>query len=146
MLFGSFIGIFAFGNILGYLFNTYEYQSKFAFMGLILGSVPLLLKKSVKDRKYYKVSYLLYTAFTFFLTLLLLYYEKISSNLFITPVDTSFGYIILSGFLMSIGVIVPGVSNTVILMCLGIYSSYLEAISSLNLRFSYSTRNWIMYR
>lgn len=34
---------------------------------------------------------------------------------------------------MSIGVVVPGVSSTVILMLLGIYSIYLESISSLTL-------------
>lgn len=34
---------------------------------------------------------------------------------------------------MSIGVVVPGVSSTIILMVLGVYSIYLEAISFLNL-------------
>ena len=42
-------------------------------------------------------------------------------------------YLILSGFLMSIGIVVPGVSSTVILMLLGIYSIYLNSISNLNL-------------
>lgn len=34
---------------------------------------------------------------------------------------------------MSVGIVVPGVSSTVTLMCLGIYSNYLEAVSSINL-------------
>ena len=42
-------------------------------------------------------------------------------------------YYVLCGFLMSIGIVVPGVSSTVILMILGIYEIYLESISSLNL-------------
>ena len=33
---------------------------------------------------------------------------------------------------MSAGIVIPGVSKTVILMMLGVYSSYLAAISSLN--------------
>lgn len=33
---------------------------------------------------------------------------------------------------MSAGIIIPGISKTVILMFLGVYSSYLTAISSLN--------------
>ena len=36
---------------------------------------------------------------------------------------------------MSIGIVVPGVSNTIILMCLGVYSEYISAIASVNLRF-----------
>ncbi len=34
---------------------------------------------------------------------------------------------------MSVGIVVPGVSSTVILMCLGLYSNYLAAIASINL-------------
>ena len=42
-------------------------------------------------------------------------------------------YLILCGFLMSIGVVVPGVSNTIILMLLGVYSLYLTSVSNIYL-------------
>lgn len=44
-------------------------------------------------------------------------------------------YLFLSGFFMSIGIIVPGVSSTVILTFLGIYGLYLKAISEIDLSF-----------
>ena len=44
-----------------------------------------------------------------------------------------FIFLFLSGFAMSAGVIIPGVSSTVILMCLGVYYIYLEAITFFNL-------------
>ena len=50
-----------------------------------------------------------------------------------TLANISSGYLVLSGFLMSVGVVVPGVSNTLILMCLGVYPTYLNAISVLDL-------------
>ena len=34
---------------------------------------------------------------------------------------------------MSIGIVVPGVSSTLILMCFGVYNIYLEAVSTINL-------------
>ena len=34
---------------------------------------------------------------------------------------------------MSIGIVVPGVSSTVVLMCLGVYSHYLNAVATANL-------------
>lgn len=40
-------------------------------------------------------------------------------------------YLILCGFFMSVGVVVPGVSSTAILMCFGIYDTYLASVSSL---------------
>ena len=47
----------------------------------------------------------------------------------------SYSYLILSGFMMSAGIIIPGVSKTAILIMLGIYSKYLLAISTLDLKF-----------
>ena len=44
-------------------------------------------------------------------------------------------YLVFAGFIISIGIVVPGVSNTIILMCLGVYSEYISAIASVNLRF-----------
>lgn len=41
-------------------------------------------------------------------------------------------YFILAGFLMSIGIVVPGVSSTVILMCLGAYTYYLNAVATID--------------
>ena len=43
-------------------------------------------------------------------------------------------FLILSGFLMSAGIILPGVSSTVILMILGVYGTYLSAISTINIK------------
>ena len=40
-------------------------------------------------------------------------------------------YLIISGFLMSIGIVIPGVSNTIILMLLGVYPLYLSSVSTL---------------
>ena len=42
-------------------------------------------------------------------------------------------FLVLSGFIMSLGVVVPGISSTVLLMILGTYETYLNAISSINL-------------
>ena len=42
-------------------------------------------------------------------------------------------YLIICGMIMSIGIIVPGVSSTIILMLLGVYSVYLQSIANINL-------------
>ena len=45
LLTGGIIGIIVFGNILKYLFFAYPIQIKFVFIGLILGSIPKLIKE-----------------------------------------------------------------------------------------------------
>ena len=70
--------------------------------------------------------------FTLFLSLYLVALESTSSANYTT---TSLSYInlIFAGFLMSAGIVIPGVSSTVILMLFGIYNIYLNAISTLNI-------------
>ena len=44
IIIGVAIGVIVFGNLLKTLFNLYPTQTKFAFIGLILGCVPNLFK------------------------------------------------------------------------------------------------------
>lgn len=130
IMIGILIGIIVFGNILKFLFSTYHMQSCFSFIGLILGSIPILLKRTLNGNKVklsYFISFLL--AFTFGFILIII--EK-HNHFYSTFSNISFLYLILSGCLMSIGIVVPGVSSSVILMLLGTYSTYLDAISCFN--------------
>lgn len=131
LLLGGLFGIFAFGKSLNYLFSKFPMQLNFTFMGLILGTIPTLFKTSVKNK--FKLHYLLYSIIAFIFSIILIYYENTSS---ISCLNTNFStiYYIICGLFMSIGIVVPGVSSTVILMLLGIYEIYLESISCLNLQ------------
>lgn len=73
---------------------------------------------------------------SFIVALLLIFLENsLSSNIGIYYGDNySFEFLLLAGFLMSIGVVVPGISSTVILMLLGVYETYLYAVSIINMR------------
>ena len=51
---GAIVGIIIFGNILKYLFFAYPIQIKFVFIGLILGSIPKLIKE-VKKKNNFKL-------------------------------------------------------------------------------------------
>ena len=43
---GFFTGVVLFGNLTKYIFELYQTQSCFAFMGLILGTIPALFKEA----------------------------------------------------------------------------------------------------
>ncbi len=126
---GTFCGILLFGNVLKYIFYSYPIQSKFIFIGLILGSIPSLLKKAC-TRQTFKLKYLIYFFISLLIGLLLVYIEH-HINITKSQSEYSYFFIMFSGFLMSAGVIIPGISSTLILMILGIYDSYLIAISTL---------------
>ena len=125
---GLIIGVIAFGNILRYLFLAYPIQLKFLFIGLILGSIPTLFNQA-KEKSEFKLYYFIFTFITLFIAIILVLMEN---KMYIHYNNTdNFFYIILSGFLMSAGIIIPGISSTLILMLLGIYNRYLSSISTL---------------
>lgn len=124
------IGIITFGNILRILFSTYPIQTHFAFMGLILGTIPALVK-TANSKTGFRLHYVLYTITTFLMSVLLVYIEKININTNFIG-NTSFLFLIISGFIMSVGVVVPGVSSSVLLMILSTYDIYLIGVSTMN--------------
>ena len=128
---GVFLGILLFGNILKYIFYAYPIQTKFIFIGLILGNIPSLLKKAC-EKHTFKLSYILYFLLTFSIGIGLVLFEN---TLTTTSSNTEYTYtfLIISGFLMSAGVIIPGISSTLILMLLGVYDAYLISVSSIYL-------------
>ena len=113
---GGTIGVLIFGNILKALFNNFPTQTSYCFIGLILGSIPILMKK-VNSEYSFKFKYLIFALSTFALGVFLVYLEN-KLNFLDTVDNFSIPFLILSGFLMSIGVVFPGVSNTLILMCM----------------------------
>lgn len=125
---GVIIGMILFGNILKYLLYAYPIQVSFIFIGLVLGSIPQLLKETEKKEKF-KLKYIWYMLVTMIIGAGMVVLEnRMTIN---SETEFSLWYLILSGICMSIGVIVPGVSSTVILMLLGVYSAYLTSIAGL---------------
>lgn len=128
---GGFVGVIVLGNLLKYLFATFPIQTNMIFIGFILGSVPKLFKTANKKKSFH-LHYIIYTIITFAIAIFLLQLENyLSVSNYIT--SSSVLFLILSGFLMSVGLVVPGVSSTVILMILGVYTIYLDAIAGINL-------------
>ena len=128
------VGVILLGNILKYVFYAYPLQTKFMFIGLIIGSVPELFKKA-NSKKGFKLGYLIYFILSFSVGVLLVLLEKklnFSEN---NISQFSFAYLLISGFFMSAGVIIPGVSSTLILILMGVYDAYLLSVSSLYIPF-----------
>ncbi|MBP3255500.1 MAG: DUF368 domain-containing protein [Clostridia bacterium] len=127
---GGIFGFLLFGKILNFFFVSYEAECKALFLGFIIGGIPSLIKTSNKKSNF-KPYFLIFTFISFSIALLLIILEH-NLNTSFFEVNSNYIYLIVVGFVMSAGIIVPGVSSTVILMCFGIYNTYLNSISCLN--------------
>lgn len=106
---GIITGILLFSNILLYCFNIVPCQTKSLFIGLLLGSVCSLLISNlyIKNNSNKKSSFVSFLI-CFLIGLGLIYMENIIniSNEY-TPNQFGALFLILSGFFMSIGIVVP---------------------------------------
>lgn len=123
---GVFIGVLIFSNFLQYFLITFPIQTNSIFIGLILGTIPSLLETLKKEettsklinKKYdKKISYSTnITNFKYFLSFLICFSIGVGSvllenSLLTTNIrsieNVSFLYLMLSGFIMSVGIVVP---------------------------------------
>ena len=108
---GGVIGIILFSNIIFYCFNTIPCQTKSLFIGLLLGSIYILAQSNLNDSIDNKSNKSKYICFLlcFFIGIGLIYLENIinySTNEYI-PNEFNTSFLILSGFFMSMGIVVP---------------------------------------
>lgn len=142
IIIGTFLGVILFGNILKIVLTNFPMQTKYAFIGLILGSIPVLLKK-INSKNGFRLHYLIYTVGAFLIGFLMVIMEEniaknILLNVNLTDTYNYFSiekviFLIVVGICMSVGIVVPGVSSTIILMCFGVYNIYISAIANLNI-------------
>ena len=121
---GMIIGVFIFGKILLLFYNKYTFYMIYIFMGLMLGSIPIL-KREIKEKNgniNYKV---LFTSLSVSLILLILT-KKFNSDM--QSNYNSFN-LFIGGFLYISGKIIPGISSSFFLMILGLYNYLLEIIT-----------------
>ncbi|MBR6505140.1 MAG: DUF368 domain-containing protein [Clostridia bacterium] len=107
IIIGCIIGIVLFGNILNSLYTLYPNLLKFCFIGLILGTIPTVIKTANKTSKYFEVKNFLLSLSSFIITILMIFIEKNMTNSLLSTSQFNYFYLILSGFLMSIGIVVP---------------------------------------
>lgn len=132
---GAGTAILLFSKLITYLLADHTMPTQFAFIGLILGSLPFIFKKS--KEKGFKITYIIPAIITFSigLTLAILELKGITGE----PIESfniDFVTIVLLfvyGFISAASMVVPGISGSFILLLIGAYTAIMTAISTLNI-------------
>ena len=122
------IGVIIFSKVVDYLLENFEMYTRFAFLGLVLGTIPLFYKEVKKEgfnKKYYIPIVLSAVG-----GLGLFYFNN---DLFPTINNPNLFQSILLGIAVAGSSIVPGVDSAVILSSLGLYELYVSSLADFNL-------------
>lgn len=128
-LFAGFgVGVILFSKIVNFFLNNFEMQTRFTFLGLVIGTIPLFFKEVKKEgfnNKYYIL--IVIAAICGFS---LFYFND---NLFKPLTSLNLVQSIFLGVAVAGSSIIPGVDSAVILSSLGLYEIYVRSLAEFNL-------------
>ena len=126
---GMGIGVLLFSRVLNFFLNQYEIPTRFCFLGLILGTVPLFYREVRKQgfsAKYYVVIALAVILGTWIFTL--------NPNAFPQIDEPTLIQSVILGVAVAATAIVPGVDPAVLLSSLGFYEMYVRSLAEVDLK------------
>lgn len=124
---GGALGFLGVAKLLGFFLTRYEAPSVCLFVGLIAGMIPSLFREaSEKGRSKKDYPALVIACAAVFAIL-------ISLNVISVSIEPNLGWNIFSGFCVAMSIIAPGMSFSTLLMPLGLYTPFVEAIGNLEL-------------
>ena len=125
---GMGLGVLLFSRLIDFFLNNYEMPTRFCFLGLILGTLPMVwreVKKEGFSGKYYGVIALAAVLGTWFFT--------VNPNAFPQVTNPNLLQKLLLGVAVAATAIVPGVDPAVFLSTLGFYEMYVKALANVDL-------------
>lgn len=130
---GIVITLLLFSRFIEFLLENHYEATQFFFMGLILGVLPYIMKQA-EVKKNFTARHLV---------ILLVIGAALASMAFIQTDDNvapitelslpTFFLLFFSGWIASMAMLLPGISGSFILLLIGVYSTAINALSTLNL-------------
>ena len=126
---GMGLGVLLFSKAINFFLSSYEMPTRFCFLGLILGTIPMVwqeVKKEGFSRRYYAVVLLAAALGTWFFT--------VNPNAFPQVTNPTLLQSVLLGVAVAATAIIPGVDPAVFLSTLGFYEMYVAALANLQMQ------------
>ena len=122
------VGILLFSKVIDFFLSNFEMQTRFTFLGLVIGTIPLFyneVKKEGFSNKYY--------AIIIISAILGIYLFTVNKGAFPQIENPNLLQSILLGVAVAASSIIPGVDSAVILSTLGLYELYVTSLANFNL-------------
>lgn len=133
VLLGGLVGVFVFSNPILYLTTTFEKPMLFLFIGAILGGVPTLFRKA--EITSFKIHQIIYPLIGVAIVVAISLVPEELLN--VSGVDGIAAYPVLFvvGIICAIGLVLPGISLSYVLLMFGLFEPCMAAINQLDFGF-----------
>ena len=140
---GMVTGIIGFSKVITFLFENYPMQTNLFFVGIISGSIPLVLRKinssiqetQVKKNKKPYVSTVISFLVALAVMIVMAFFKDISgSSIIYTELSVKlFFTLMISGAVGAVAMIIPGISGSFLMLALGTYATIIGSLSDFNI-------------
>ncbi|MBQ8907521.1 MAG: DUF368 domain-containing protein [Clostridia bacterium] len=124
---GMVCGVFLFGKVVDFALEQIPFATRYLFLGLVLGTLPLFWKSVTKNG--FPLRYIFFILGALALGIFVFY---INRGGFPPVTQPNFWQSALLGLAVAGSSIIPGVDSAVILSSLGLYELYVGSIADLN--------------
>lgn len=138
---GLAIGILAFGKLMNWALENYPAQAAMFFIGVILGSIPMLFKSSFMPEGKVKLNAANIIAFLVGFAIMIPMIlagntdeAKAAATAAATAAEVSIGNILLMvvyGIIASSTMIIPGISGSFVMLLMGVYGTLIASVANL---------------
>jgi len=135
---GGGLGILIFSRLLESAVNTYPHIMRFLFMGVIIGGLPVLFRKaneSGQGERKGEISGYLFLILGAAIVLLMTSKPEAVADLATSDGIAGMVFLFIAGIILAIALVLPGISGSFMLLVLGLYNLFLNAINTMNIAF-----------
>lgn len=126
---GMFVGVMLFSKVIDFFLNSYEVPTRFCFLGLILGTVPMFYKE-VKKKGFSILHGILILA----AAILGIWMFAMNPDAFRQIQNPTLLQSIIIGVAVVATAIIPGLDPAVVLSSLGFYEVYVSTLANVDLQ------------
>ena len=130
---GGALGMFLFSRPILYMIETFPKPTLYFFMGAVLGSVPMIFRKS--ELKGFSIRGLCYVVAGVVIVMGVSFVPAVGSDSALEADITGMAFLALAGFIAAIALVLPGISVSYLLLILGLYDETMTAISQMYMPF-----------
>lgn len=133
ILLGMVIGVVLAAKVLNICFENYFVQTQFFFMGVVLGSLPMIYKEAVKEGKLKPIHLLPFAVGFGIIIGVTVVSQSMDNSVIETLTVGNFFYLVAILIIAAAAMIMPGLSGSLVLLILGGYQTAINAVDTMNI-------------
>lgn len=132
---GAAAGIFLFSKLVTVLYGSYPIPTTWFFVGVIVGSIPLIYRRIQKPSSLLPSvpSAICAVIALAVMVVFVVVTPNEGASVYTVLTPSLFIMLVISGVLAALAMIIPGISGSFLLLVIGLYRTVLQAVSELNI-------------